>query len=262
MVVLDADSIMSGEAIAKLVRLMERNGGGRVDPSEVPALANAETILARLQQFASSIYGPVAGRRPQFLAVKRSELQVNAIIRRDPFIRHCSLPELPGDGPFGGRIASHDYVEAALMRRAGWQVWLATEMEGNYEECPSSVIDLAKRDRRWLQGNLQHSRLIVARGFHSGQPGPFYSGYPLLPRLAPLARPAHNLGRHRLAQFDTSECIGATPISGFAQHLHWSLQDAGAFAVWLYPICSSFCRRSSRCLSCSSRPADVTAFGG
>jgi len=68
----------------------------------------------------------------------------NAIIRLAPFIRHCSLPELPGAGPFGGRIMSHDYVEAALMRRAGWEVWLATGLEGNYEECPGSIIEFAQ----------------------------------------------------------------------------------------------------------------------
>src|SRR5690606_14758262 len=68
--------------------------------------------------------------------------------------------------PFGGRILSHDYVEAALMRRGGWGVWLATDLEGSYEEGPANLIDYAKRDRRWLQGNLQHSWLLTARGLH------------------------------------------------------------------------------------------------
>ncbi|STT02684.1 glucans biosynthesis glucosyltransferase H [Klebsiella pneumoniae] len=37
-----------------------------------------------------------------------------------PFIEHCALAPLPGEGNFAGSILSHDFVEAALMRRAGW----------------------------------------------------------------------------------------------------------------------------------------------
>jgi len=78
---------------------------------------------------------------------------------------HCALPDLPGNEPFGGRILSHDFVEAALMRKAGWAVWLAHDLEGSYEEGPPSLIESAKRDRRWCQGNLQHAWLLTARGF-------------------------------------------------------------------------------------------------
>lgn len=167
MVVLDADSLISGQAVATLVRLMERNP--RVGLIQaVPVLFNGETILARVQQFASRLYGPLFTAGLNYWQLGEANYWGhNAIIRVRPFIRHCSLPELPGDGPFGGRILSHDYVEAALMRRAGWQVWLATDLPGNYEECPANLVDLAKRDRRWLQGNLQHTRLIFARGFHA-----------------------------------------------------------------------------------------------
>ena len=166
MVVLDADSIMSGDAIVRLVRLMESNRGVGIIQA-VPLLANGETVFARLQQFASRLYGSVFATGLNFWQLSEANYWGhNAIIRVAPFTEHCSLPELPGDGPFGGRILSHDYVEAALMRRAGWQVWLATDLEGSYEECPANLIDFAKRDRRWLQGNLQHTRLIVARGFH------------------------------------------------------------------------------------------------
>ncbi len=78
---------------------------------------------------------------------------------------HCALPTLPGSEPFGGRILSHDFVEAALMRRAGWGVWLAADVGGSYEETPPTLIDSAKRDRRWCQGNMQHTWLLTARGF-------------------------------------------------------------------------------------------------
>jgi membrane glycosyltransferase len=88
----------------------------------------------------------------------------NAIIRTRAFAAHCGLPDLKGKPPFGGHVLSHDFVEAALMRRAGWSVYMLPDLEGSYEESPPSLIDLSVRDRRWCQGNLQHSRVIGARG--------------------------------------------------------------------------------------------------
>ncbi|MBC7793442.1 MAG: glucans biosynthesis glucosyltransferase MdoH, partial [Clostridia bacterium] len=88
----------------------------------------------------------------------------NAIIRAQAFMDHCGLPVLSGEPPFGGHILSHDFVEAALMRRAGFTVWLIPEMRGSYEEMPPNLIDFAKRDQRWCQGNLQHLRLVFASG--------------------------------------------------------------------------------------------------
>lgn len=167
MVVLDADSIMTGAAIVKMVRLMEKNPGTGIIQT-IPRLVNGETVFARLQQFASRLYGPVFARGLSYWQLGEANYWGhNAIIRLAPFIEHCSLPDLPGSEPFGGRILSHDYVEAALMRRAGWAVWLAPSIEGSYEECPSNLIDFAKRDRRWLQGNLQHSWLLAAKGLHA-----------------------------------------------------------------------------------------------
>ena len=66
----------------------------------------------------------------------------------------------------GGSILSHDFVEAAFMRRAGWKVYLASELRGSYEEVPPSLISYAARDRRWCQGNMQHIRLLFTRGLH------------------------------------------------------------------------------------------------
>jgi membrane glycosyltransferase len=90
----------------------------------------------------------------------------NAIIRIQPFVEHCRLPKLPGQEPLGGSILSHDFVEAAFMRRAGWKVYLASELGGSYEEVPPSLISYAARDRRWCQGNLQHARLLLLPGLH------------------------------------------------------------------------------------------------
>ncbi len=90
----------------------------------------------------------------------------NAIIRLRPFAEHCALPRLPGSPPFGGEILSHDIVEAAFMRRAGYQVWLLPDISGSWEEIPSNIIDYAARDRRWAQGNLQHLGVMPMRGLH------------------------------------------------------------------------------------------------
>ncbi len=165
MIVLDADSIMTGRALVQLVALMERNPQVGIIQT-APRIVNGETLYARLQSFASRLYSPL------FLAGLNYWQQHegnywghNAVIRVQPFIDHCALPDLPGSEPFGGRILSHDFVEAALMRKAGWGVWLAGDIEGTFEEGPPTLIDSAKRDRRWYQGNMQHAWLLTARGF-------------------------------------------------------------------------------------------------
>jgi len=166
LLVLDADSIMTGETIVRLVQTMERQPRAGIIQT-VPRLVNGATPFARLQQFASRLYGPVFQAGLNFWHLDESNYWGhNAILRLAPFIEHCALPELPGREPFGGRILSHDFVEAALMVRAGWAVWLAPELDGSFEESPANLIDFAKRDRRWLQGNLQHSWLLAARGLH------------------------------------------------------------------------------------------------
>jgi len=165
MVVLDADSIMTGRALVRLVALMEKNPQVGIVQT-APRIVGGETLYARLQSFANRLYSPL------FLAGLNYWQQHdgnywghNAIIRIQPFMDHCALPDLPGSEPFGGRILSHDFVEAALMRRAGWAVWLAGEIEGSFEEGPPTLIESAKRDRRWCQGNMQHAWLLTARGF-------------------------------------------------------------------------------------------------
>ncbi len=166
MLVLDADSIMTGESIVKLVAMMERNPSVGILQT-APRIVNGTTLYARLQQFANRLYSPLFLAGLNYWHQGESNFWGhNAVIRVAPFIEHCCLPELPGAEPFGGRILSHDFVEAALMRQAGWKVWLAYDIEGSFEEGPPTLIDSAKRDRRWCQGNLQHSWLLFARGFH------------------------------------------------------------------------------------------------
>ena len=166
MIVLDADSVMTGTCLVNLVRLMEQNPG--VGIVQAPPLSvNRRTLFGRLHQFATRAYSEVFITGLNFWQGGAANyLGHNAILRIAPFVEHCRLPKLPGKEPLGGSILSHDFVEAALMRRAGWRVYLASELRGSYEEVPSSLIGYTARDRRWCQGNLQHARLLTTPRLH------------------------------------------------------------------------------------------------
>ncbi|WEK50710.1 MAG: glucans biosynthesis glucosyltransferase MdoH [Candidatus Kaistia colombiensis] len=166
MLVLDADSLIAPETIVELARRMEEDPDAGLIQT-IPALVNGTTIVARLQQFAGRVYGPVVGAGLAFWTGSEGNYWGhNAIIRTRAFMDAAGLPNLPGKPPFGGHILSHDFVEAALLRRAGWTVRIAEDLAGSYEESPPSIIDLAVRDRRWCQGNLQHVLVLPARGLH------------------------------------------------------------------------------------------------
>ena len=166
LLVLDADSLMSGEAITGLSGLMERDADAGIIQT-LPLIINRNTLFARVQQFAARIYGPVIAEGLRLWMHRDGNYWGhNAIIRTTAFAAHCGMPNLAGKPPFGGHILSHDFVEAALIRRAGWAVYMVPGLVGSYEESPPSLIDLAARDRRWCQGNLQHSRVIGSNGFH------------------------------------------------------------------------------------------------
>lgn len=166
MIVLDADSVMEGSTMVEMVRRMQ------ADPEigilqAPPRPVQRHSFFARTVQFAAYVYGPVF--LEGFALWSQCDGNYwghNAIIRIRPFMEHCDLPILPGDGPLGGEILSHDFVEAALMRRAGYKVCLAHDLDGSYEECPTNLLDYAQRDQRWCQGNMQHLRLVCAEGLH------------------------------------------------------------------------------------------------
>ena len=164
MVVLDADSLMTGDAIVTLAAEMEKDPDVGIIQS-VPLIVNRNTLFARVQQFAARIYGPVLATGLAIWSGRDCNYWGhNAIIRTRAFAAHCGLPDLRGRPPFGGHVLSHDFVEAALMRRAGYAVRMLPLLGGSYEESPPSLIDLAARDRRWCQGNLQHVRILPAKG--------------------------------------------------------------------------------------------------
>jgi len=164
MVILDADSLMTGKTLSQLVGLMDANP--RVALIQAPPqLVGRHSLFARIQQFASSVYGPIHAAGLAFLQGPDGNYWGhNAIIRVHAFVQSCGLPRLSGKPPFGGEIMSHDFIEAALLRRAGWEVWMAPDIGGSFEEPPPTLLDYLIRDRRWCQGNLQHLRIVFAQG--------------------------------------------------------------------------------------------------
>ena len=165
-IVLDADSVMSGEALVMLARLMDAHPQAGIIQA-LPMPAGRETFFARLIQFAARLSSPMLASGLAWWQLGEGNYWGhNAILRLKPFADFCDLPKLPGAPPLGGEILSHDFVEAAFMRRAGYQVWLIPDDSGSWEEVPSNIIDYAARDRRWAQGNLQHLGLLPMRGLH------------------------------------------------------------------------------------------------
>ena len=163
-VVLDADSLMEGETLVEMVRRME----GAPDLGllqSVPRVIGARSRFGRAMQFASGLSGPLQAAGLAALQGRAGPYWGhNAILRVAPFTTHCGLAELPGSAPFGGPVMSHDYVEAALLVRAGWGVRIDPDLGGSFEEGPEDILAHARRDRRWCQGNMQHARLIPLEG--------------------------------------------------------------------------------------------------
>ncbi|TXM66238.1 glucans biosynthesis glucosyltransferase MdoH [Methylobacterium sp. WL69] len=176
MLVLDADSLMTGACVVHLAAAMEADPDSGIIQS-LPLIINRNTLFARVQQFAARIYGPVIATGLSVWSGRDGNYWGhNAIIRTKAFAAACGLPDLPGKPPFGGHVLSHDFVEAALIRRAGWSVTMLPALPGSYEESPPSLIDVAVRDRRWAQGNLQHSRIIGAAGLKPASRQHFATG--------------------------------------------------------------------------------------
>jgi len=165
-IILDADSLLEGSTMAEMVNRME------ADPElgllqTVPKIIGAQSLFGRVIQFCANYYGPTYSSGLALLQGREGPFWGhNAIVRMNAFAASCGLPVLSGKPPHGGHILSHDYVEAALLARNGWKVRLDPDLGGSYEEGPENLVEFAKRDRRWCQGNLQHRRLLMAPGFH------------------------------------------------------------------------------------------------
>ena len=168
MLVLDADSVMSGPTIVRLARAMEANPTVGILQTQ-PYMVLGQSLFRRILQFSSHVYGGIFSRGCSMAQTSSgSYWGHNAIIRVAPFIEYCDLPNLPVPDHGKRHVLSHDTVEAALMRRAGYDVWIAYDEPGSYEEGPPNLSDMLTRDRRWCAGNLQHFWFLFARGIEMG----------------------------------------------------------------------------------------------
>ncbi len=183
-IILDADSLMEGETLIEMVRRMQ--GDPKLGLLQtLPVIIHAQSRFGRAIQFAATFYSPVFCRGLAMMQGKTGPFWGhNAIVRTRAFAESCGLPELSGKPPFGGHVLSHDYVEAALLARNGWTVRVDDDIRGSYEETPENIVDFAKRDRRWCQGNLQHSKIIGAPGLKPWSRFVFFQG--ILSYIAPV----------------------------------------------------------------------------
>jgi membrane glycosyltransferase len=164
MLVLDADSKMSARRIRDLIHridLRPRLGLLQAGMTLVPA----QSRFGRHQRLSVRLLSPNFGRGMAAWSGETGNYWGhNAIMRVAAFRAAADLPCLSGPAPFGGAPLSHDFVEAAWIRRAGWTVELDPDMTGSAEDGPQTLAAFHKRDRRWCQGNLQHLRLIAEPG--------------------------------------------------------------------------------------------------
>jgi membrane glycosyltransferase len=236
MVVLDADSIMHGDTLLALVRLMEQQPRAGLVQT-LPQGFGHGTVHARLQQFGNRVTGRLFALGMAYWQLGESHYWGhNAILRIEPFMRHCGLGLLPGRGGLAGEILSHDFVEAALMRRAGWEVWLAPQLGGSWEQHPANLLEELQRDRRWCQGNLQNARLLAEPGW----------------------RPAH---RVMLATGALSYLVAPLWLGFVALGLWFGALGASSPGLWLLTLLLLFLPRLLGVLAVQLR-GEQALFGG
>ena len=166
MLILDADSVMGPLAVLRMADALATEPGlGLIQT--VPRVLPGHTLWQRLQSFASEVYGSNLGRGfALWTGAEGNFLGHNALVRTRAFAANAGLPHLSGLAPRGGVILSHDFVEAALIRRAGWGVRMLPEAADSFEDTPETLLGYLRRDRRWCQGNMQHLRLLAVPGLH------------------------------------------------------------------------------------------------
>ncbi len=166
MLILDADSVMGAGSVTLMAdRMAVEPGLGLIQT--VPRVLGGHTLWQRMQSFASEVYGANLGRGfALWTGAEGNFLGHNALVRTRAFAASAGLPHLPGRAPRGGVILSHDFVEAALIRRAGWGVRMLPEASESFEDTPETLPGYLRRDRRWCQGNMQHLRLLATPGLH------------------------------------------------------------------------------------------------
>ncbi|WP_209428068.1 glucans biosynthesis glucosyltransferase MdoH [Pararhodobacter sp. SW119] len=166
MLVLDADSGFSAARLARMRAIMADHPQLGLIQAAI-SLRPGGSRLSAMQRLSGRLCGPVFARGLARLSSDAGNYWGhNALLRVAAYAQVARLPALSGRPPFGGPILSHDFIEAALMRAAGWRVRIDPEARGSFEDAPESVASHLRRDRRWAQGNLQHLRLIARGGLH------------------------------------------------------------------------------------------------
>ncbi len=164
MIVLDADSVMSGQAMLHLTQIMQAQPNLGILQHLTVGLPS-KSAFTRIFQF-----GMRLGMRSYTLGSAWWQGDCgpywghNAIIRIAPFTSHCVLPKVAGTGALSGDILSHDQIEAVLMRKAGYECRVLPIEEGSYEQNPPSLLEFMRRDLRWCQGNMQYLKLLGMKG--------------------------------------------------------------------------------------------------
>ncbi len=247
MVVLDADSVMSGDCLVTLAKLMEAHPRAGIVQTATQPIGHV-TVHARAQQFAARVTGRLFTLGLAFWQLGESHYWGhNAIIRTEAFMRHCGLAPIRGNGGLAGGIMSHDFVEAALMRRAGWQVWLVPDLAGSYEQQPPDLVSELQRDRRWCQGNLQNARLMAEPGMHRVHRAMFFIG-----AMSYLAAPLWLA----FLVVGTGLWLGGALVAGDVAQAPWEL-----LALWAWTLCMLFLPRVLGLAGVLLR-GEQRAFGG
>lgn len=161
MVMLDADSIMPAESMIKMAQIMDGNPRIGIVQAYL-SMVFRNTVYARISKFVSAFTLKIGFYGQYFLYLGQGYYYGhNAVIRTSAFIEHCGLPILRKRGPWAeGKPLSHDYVEAALLEGAGYEIWSLPEID-SFEELPTNLIDDMQREMRWMYGSLTYLRVFL-----------------------------------------------------------------------------------------------------
>ena len=243
-ITLDADSFMPADAVLRLMRIAQANPTLGILQTLIVGMPSV-SVFARVFQF-----GMRLGMRSYTLGATWWQGDCgpywghNAIIRLAPFIAHCHMPVLPGNGPLSGYVLSHDQVEAVLMRRAGYEVWVLPEEGLSWEENPPTLLEFTRRDLRWCQGNMQYWQLLRMPGLKP------VSRFQLLFAIwmylgSPAWMAMMTLGTVMLALSDTPSAP-AIPVKPSAGTVLFAIVMLMTFAPKIASIVDLMCRRPAR----------------
>ena len=243
---LDADSLMTADAVLRLVRIMQADPKLGILQSLVTGMPTT-SAFARIFQF-----GMRLGMRSYTIGSAWWQGDCgpnwghNTLIRLTPFIAHCELPVLQGGSLVRGHVLSHDQVEAVLMRRGGYDVRVLPEEGGSFEQNPPTLIEFIRRDLRWCQGNMQYWHFLM-------QPG-----------LKPVSR--YQLVFALLMFLGSPAWIGLLVLGTIAVALAGSgeafLRSDAGIALFTIVLAMWFAPKIATVIDVLTRPALRRAFGG